>query len=316
MEIATANAESRNLSSSSSLSKKDVKKDNRKKGGGCYHCGSNGHRAKECPIVVCRICQEIGHDVRGCPQKQQTQSSHDDHFHKFLKCSPIIVMPPVGEPSPQTRRITIPDTSLHHHHHHQHQHFQMYKPPNVLCQFVYNAKKRKNRKLLGDFYNNFPSHAMAIGRLDEDSEGLLLLTTDGKLSERVRSKHVEKEYHCQVDGKMTFEAIERMKMGLEISVQGKKILTLPCQARNLSQDDNDDKTTSMLKPTNKIYPMSGVTSWVSIIVTEGKFRQVRKMTAAVGFPTLRLVRVRIANITLGSMQMGEVREIDIGDIVL
>ena len=84
-----------------------------------------------------------------------------------------------------------------------HHHFIIFKPYGYLSQFIYELKRPK--KLLGELYN-FPENTMAIGRLDEDSEGLLLLTTDGMMSEIVRSKRVEKEYYVQVDGIVTLKA--------------------------------------------------------------------------------------------------------------
>lgn len=190
------------------------------------------------------------------------------------------------------------------------QHFAMYKPPGVLTQFVHTARRRKKRELLGQFYS-FPEGTMAIGRLDEDSEGLLLLTTCGKKSNDVRDKSVEKEYYCQVDGQITQEAIDRMRAGLEISTKGSVTKTLPCDARIL-ECSGDSLPDSIPPPTKKIRDARhGPTSWISITITEGKYRQVRKMTAAVGFPTLRLIRVRVADIDLDglSLTMGEVREV-------
>ena len=81
-----------------------------------------------------------------------------------------------------------------------HRHFILCKPYGYLSQFIYDLKRSK--KLLGELFD-FPSGTMAIGRLDEDSEGLLFLTTDGKMSETIRSKKVEKEYYVQVDGLVT-----------------------------------------------------------------------------------------------------------------
>lgn len=197
------------------------------------------------------------------------------------------------------------------------EHFKMYKPPMVLCQFIHTARKRKNRRLLGEFYD-FPSGTMAIGRLDEDSEGLLLLTTDGMISNAFRGNSVEKEYYCQVDGQITDEAIDSMKGGLEISVQGKKIHTLPCKCRIIecksTCESGHPLPDDLLKPVKKIRDRRhGPTSWVSITLKEGKYRQVRKMTAKVGYPTLRLVRVRIGNINLESLKMGEVEKITVID---
>jgi len=115
-----------------------------------------------------------------------------------------------------------------------HQHFKLYKPYGYLSQFITNQSKAKKKKMLGELYN-FPPETMSIGRLDEDSEGLLLLTTDGKMSYKVLSKSVEKEYYVQVDGEITPKAIEQLQNGLEISIYGKAYQTLPCKAQILSK---------------------------------------------------------------------------------
>ncbi len=158
--------------------------------------------------------------------------------------------------------------------------------------------------MLGELHD-FPEGTMAIGRLDEDSEGLLLLTTNGKVSEQVRSKHIEKEYYAQVDGLITDEAIKLLQEGVEIGIGGDKYKTLPCAAFRLEQDPGFPQRSRKIRDDRH-----GPTSWVSITLTEGKNRQVRKMTAAAGFPTLRLVRVRIGDIQLGELQSGEVVEVE------
>lgn len=183
-----------------------------------------------------------------------------------------------------------------------HRHFILNKPIGAISQFV-NPQKRK-KILLGDLYD-FPAGTMAIGRLDVKSEGLLLLTTNGKVSEQIRSESVEKEYHIQVDGLITTEAIESLKKGVEIGFDGIKYQTKPCEASILI--DVPHYSTENIR---KRGPEHGPTSWASITVREGKFRQIRKMSAAVGFPTLRLVRVRIGNIHLNSMNPGEVVEVE------
>jgi 23S rRNA pseudouridine2457 synthase len=182
-----------------------------------------------------------------------------------------------------------------------HQHFIIYKPYGFLSQFVYEQKRKK--KLLGEL-SDFPLGTMAIGRLDEDSEGLLLLTTDGKVSQAVRSKKVSKEYYVQVDGIITDEAIELLKNGVEIGVDGEKYTTLPCEAKKIYNPNFEIRSKKVRDDRH------GPTSWASITVKEGKFRQVRKMTAAVGFPTLRLVRVRVGNVHLNQMKSGEVIEMN------
>lgn len=183
-----------------------------------------------------------------------------------------------------------------------HCHFKINKPYGYLSQFKYDLKRKK--KLLGELYN-FPENTMAIGRLDEDSEGLLLLTTDGKVSEQIRSKKVDKEYYIQVDGIITNEAIELLKNGVEIGFDGQKYITKPCNAFVVNKVPDFGIRAKKIRDDRH-----GPTSWLSITVNEGKFRQIRKMTAAVGFPTLRLVRVRIGNIFLDDLKAGKVLEIN------
>ena len=160
----------------------------------------------------------------------------------------------------------------------KHRHFIIHKPLGYLSQFASNQNKQRNKKLLADLHD-FPGGTMAIGRLDQDSEGLLLLTTDGQMSEQVRSKQIEKEYYVQVDGLITREAIEQLKKGVEISIRGNKYVTLPCEAKRLETAPNFEPRTKKIRDERH-----GPTSWLSVTITEGKFRQVRKMTAAVGFP--------------------------------
>jgi len=184
------------------------------------------------------------------------------------------------------------------------QHFIINKPYGYLSQFVNNQTKRKNKKLLGELYD-FPEGTMAIGRLDEDSEGLLLLTTDGKTSEIIRSKKVEKEYYVQLDGMINMEAVNKLKTGVEIGINGEKYLTKHCKTFILDPAPGFPERSKKIRDERH-----GPTSWVSITLTEGKFRQIRKMTAAVGFPTLRLIRVRIDQIHLYTMKIGEIIEVD------
>lgn len=151
---------------------------------------------------------------------------------------------------------------------------------------------------------DFPVGTMAIGRLDEDSEGLLLLTTNGKVSDYICSSKVEKEYYAQVDGLITPEAIAQLAAGVEIGFEGKKYQTKACKAFLLTTAPNLGLRAKKIRDERH-----GPTSWVSITLTEGKFRQVRKMTSAVGFPTLRLVRVRIGNLKLGNLAAAQVIEV-------
>ena len=180
-----------------------------------------------------------------------------------------------------------------------HRHFILHKPYGFLSQFTGEAKKR----FLGELFS-FPEGTMAIGRLDEESEGLLLLTTHGWTSEQVRGKNVEKEYYAQVDGLITDDALEKLRTGVEIGIRDVKYITKPCKAIRLQNDPGFPPRTRKIRDDRH-----GPTCWVSIILTEGKYRQVRKMTAAAGYQTLRLIRVRIGDIQLGNLKAGEVMEV-------
>lgn len=185
-----------------------------------------------------------------------------------------------------------------------HRHFIIFKPYGFLSQFESNDSKQQSKKFLGCLHD-FPKGTMAIGRLDEKSEGLLLLTTDGKISDHINSRKVEKEYYAQVDGDISEEAIQQLKTGVEIGFDGGKYKTKPCKAFKLEQVPNLPNRGKKIRDDRH-----GPTSWVSVILNEGKFRQVRKMTSAVGFPTLRLVRVRIGDILIKNMQAGDVVEVN------
>ena len=183
----------------------------------------------------------------------------------------------------------------------EHRHYILHKPYGYLCQFTRIGKRKK--KLLGELYD-FYEGTMSIGRLDEKSEGLLLLTTDGMQSHIVRSRKVEKEYYVQLDGIVTDEAIEQLKTGVVIGVDGQDYKTLPCKAKKIDDPNFPERIRRVRDDRH------GPTSWASITVTEGKFRQVRKMTAAVNFPTLRLVRMRVGDMYLGDLKPAEVQEVD------
>ena len=190
----------------------------------------------------------------------------------------------------------------------KHHHFVLHKPYGYLSQFINNQSKRKNKRLLGEL-DTFPDGTMAIGRLDENSEGLIFLTTDGQVSELVRSKKVEKEYYVQVDGLIDSSAIQKIRAGVEIGLTRSKYTTLPCEASIL------DPAPEFKKRSRKVRDeRHGPTSWASITIREGKFRQVRKMTAAVGFPTLRLIRVRIGKVELNNLEPGKMIEVDHFDL--
>jgi 23S rRNA pseudouridine2457 synthase len=181
-----------------------------------------------------------------------------------------------------------------------HLHFKLYKPFGMLSQLTSKEDRQiRNKRFLSEIFD-FPEGTMPIGRLDEKSEGLLLMTTDGKLSDAINRSGVEKEYYAQLDGAITFEAIETLKNGIEIGFEGQRYRTKPCAVKELKEPALLSKADVKIR-----LARHRPNSWISITLTEGKFRQVRKMTAAVGFPTLRLVRVRIGAIHLDNMKPAE-----------
>lgn len=183
----------------------------------------------------------------------------------------------------------------------KHIHYKIYKPFGMLSQFLSNDEKEARKKLFLGALSNFPAALMPIGRLDEKSEGLLLLTTDGKLSDTINQSGIEKEYYAQLDGEITAEDIQQLEKGVIIGISGKKYITKPCKVKAL------DKAPLFSEPDKKLrIGTHRPNTWISITITEGKFRQVRKMTAAVGYPTLRLIRVRIGNIHLDTMKPNDV----------
>ncbi len=180
--------------------------------------------------------------------------------------------------------------------------FIIYKPYQVLTQF----SSSEGKQTLADFFN-VPKDVYPVGRLDFDSEGLLILTNDRTLNNRLlhpSAKH-EREYWVQVDGGMQQKSIDELKKGVTINIDGKKYPTKPCDAFLFKQDPSLPERNPPIRFRKEI-----PAPWISITLTEGKNRQVRKMTAAVGFPTLRLVRYRIGLLTINKMLPGEICQID------
>ncbi|WKK64594.1 pseudouridine synthase [Lutimonas zeaxanthinifaciens] len=189
-----------------------------------------------------------------------------------------------------------------------HIHFKIYKPYGMLSQLHSNDPKEvRNKTFLTELYD-FPEGIMPVGRLDEKSEGLLLLTTDGKLSDTINRSGIEKEYWVQLDGIIHDDAILLLTKGVEIGINGKRYLTKPCSVARMALPAEIPKPDSRLR-----IERHRPSSWIKIILTEGKFRQIRKMTAAVGFPTQRLIRVRIGNIKQESPISHIVERINLSD---
>jgi 23S rRNA pseudouridine2457 synthase len=178
-----------------------------------------------------------------------------------------------------------------------------YKPYEVLSQFSPSGDKRT----LADFFDALEKDVYPVGRLDYDSEGLLLLTSDKALAHQLtepRYAH-QRTYYVQVEGIITDEALNKLSTGIDIQIDGKKHRTKPAKTIRL-----DEEPILPLRNPPIRFRKSVPTSWLSLTLTEGKNRQVRRMTAAVGFPTLRLVRYAIGKVTLGDMQPGDSIELD------
>jgi 23S rRNA pseudouridine2457 synthase len=143
-----------------------------------------------------------------------------------------------------------------------------------------------------------------VGRLDYDSEGLLVLSNDKRLNQQLLHplSTQEKEYFVQVEGLMTAEALRQLEKGVTINIDGKPHQTLPAKARLLNPLPVLPERNPPIR-----YRAHIPTSWISLTITEGKNRQVRRMTAAVGFPTLRLVRWRQGKLTIEGLEPGDMR---------
>lgn len=180
--------------------------------------------------------------------------------------------------------------------------FIIYKPYLVLSQFT-SAKEQRN---LSQFFS-VPKDAYAVGRLDYDSEGLLILTNDKALNHRLLNPKFEheREYYVQVDGGITEEAIGKLQKGVTINIDGNLYRTKQCKASRLNSAVVLPEREPPIRFRKEI-----PAPWISLVLTEGKNRQVRKMTAKIGYPTLRLIRHRIGNIELDNMQPGEMIEMN------
>lgn len=184
-----------------------------------------------------------------------------------------------------------------------HSYFLLNKPYGYLSQFISNQVTRRKQKFLGEL-GDFPEGTMAIGRLDQDSEGLIILTTDGDFSEFIRGRKVEKEYFVQVDGTPSENDLNKLRKGVSIPDKGEFHPCLPAKVKLLDPQPAFPKRSKPVRDDRH-----GPSTWISITVNEGKFRQVRKMTSVIGFPTLRLIRVRVGDFVLGKLKDGESREI-------
>jgi 23S rRNA pseudouridine2457 synthase len=165
------------------------------------------------------------------------------------------------------------------------------KPYGVLSQFT---REHESHRTLAEF--GFPPKVYSIGRLDSDSEGLLLLSDEAHWNALLlhpRRGH-ERTYHAQVERVPTEEALARLRAGVKLP----DFATLPCQAHLLEPPPDHPPRVPPIRERKSV-----PTSWIELKLVEGKNRQVRRMTAAVGFPTLRLIRVAMGSLTLAELKL-------------
>ncbi|HSU52178.1 MAG TPA: pseudouridine synthase, partial [Segetibacter sp.] len=182
-----------------------------------------------------------------------------------------------------------------------HRYFIIYKPYQVLSQFTSEGGKLCLADVCDVAKDVYP-----VGRLDYDSEGLLILTNDTKLNHLLldpKHKH-EREYWVQIEGLITQEALKQLRSGITISVDGKEYKTAQSKADLFETSPIVAERRPPIRFRKNI-PVS----WISLSLIEGKNRQVRRMTAKVGFPTLRLIRYRIEKITIQGLLPGDIREL-------
>lgn len=180
--------------------------------------------------------------------------------------------------------------------------FLVHKPYNFLCQF----SGEQTDALLGDLYD-FPKDVYPVGRLDKDSEGLLLLTNDNRFKTKLldpKNGHT-KTYLVQVEGEISDAAIDQLAAGtVSFKHNGKLHCAAPAICKRVPVPEIDERVPPIR------FRAAIPTSWIALSITEGKNRQVRKMTAAVGFPTLRLIRSAIGMLELKEIPSGGVVELD------
>lgn len=178
--------------------------------------------------------------------------------------------------------------------------FIIHKPNKVLSQF----SNEGNNIGLREIYNDLPKDVYPVGRLDLDSEGLLILSNDKSLNNKLLDpKHAhQRTYWVEVDGSPDIDALNSLKKGVTINVNGKSHLTKPAEVKVIHPEVAERNP-----PVN--YIKHPTRTWLEISLTEGKNRQVRRMTAKVGHPTLRLIRVAIEGLKLAPLGSGEITQI-------
>lgn len=177
--------------------------------------------------------------------------------------------------------------------------FIIHKPYKVLSQFT----DESGNPGLGSLFD-LPMDVYPVGRLDLDSEGLLILTNDKKLNHQLLDPKMghKRTYWVEVDGDVGDTAIRALESGVKINLKGKEYLTMEAEVQRIQPNVSE-----RIPPVN--YKKHPVRSWIQITLKEGKNRQVRKMTAKVGHPTLRLMRVAIESLNLDPLKSGEITQV-------
>ncbi|MFY8091766.1 MAG: pseudouridine synthase [Chitinophagaceae bacterium] len=186
--------------------------------------------------------------------------------------------------------------------HDTNRYFLLNKPYNMVSQF----KSDHPVRLLGDLSFNFPEGTHALGRLDNESEGLLLLTTDKRATKLLfeKNKNHKRVYKVMVFKTVSNEVVQKLQNGVEFKARGGvDYTTKPCEVKVI-EDPNFTFTSTYQKSEFRAY------SWLEFVLTEGKYRQVRKMCETVGHRCKRLVRTSIEGLTLDGIGVGEIKEVN------
>lgn len=175
--------------------------------------------------------------------------------------------------------------------------YWFYKPFQTLCQF----SPEGDKQTLAHYFPNIPKDVYPVGRLDYDSEGLILLTNDKQITHQLLHPKFDhsKTYWAQVDGSIDHKAIQQLCKGVTIAVNQKQYTTKPALVTIIDTPELPERNPPIR------YRKNIPTSWIALTITEGKNRQVRKMTAAVGFPTLRLIRHSIGDYNINGLLPGQ-----------
>lgn len=188
-----------------------------------------------------------------------------------------------------------------------HHYFVIYKPFGFLSQFTVEIE---GQKTLADLYD-FPSSVYPLGRLDKNSEGLLILTDDKTLNHQLLDPSVKKEktYLVQVEGSPTDEDLAPLRNLMRLRIKKRDVDLQPAIVRIVQMPPVNERTPPIRS--RSTIP----TSWLEIKIKEGKFHQVRKMCASIGFPVLRLIRSHVGNFKIPSYEIGKVWRINRDEIV-